>query len=85
MIATRNPHGLSVPLRVGSASSITYGWQMPDYRAYIVGKDGRFQGFEVIDATTDDAAIEAARRFVDGHDVEVWYLDRKIAVLSHKT
>jgi hypothetical protein len=57
---------------------------MPDYRAYIVGRDGQFQGFEVIEAADDDEAVNAARKFVDGHDVEVWHLDRKIAVLSHE-
>ncbi|SFM27251.1 hypothetical protein SAMN03159423_0337 [Bradyrhizobium sp. NFR13] len=57
---------------------------MPDYRAYIVGGDGRFQGFEVIEAADDEEAVNAARKFVDGHDVEVWYLDRKVAVLSHE-
>jgi hypothetical protein len=57
---------------------------MPDYRAYIVGSDGRFQGFEIIDAADDEAAVRAAKKFVDGHDVEVWQLDRKITVLTHE-
>jgi type IV pilus biogenesis protein CpaD/CtpE len=34
---------------------------MPDYRAYIVGSDGRFQGFEIIDAADDEAAVRAAK------------------------
>lgn len=84
MMATRDPHGLSVPSGVATPSSITYGWEMPDYRAYIVGHDGRFQGFEKIDAASDEEAVKKARQFVDGHDVEVWHLDRKIAVLSHE-
>jgi hypothetical protein len=54
---------------------------MPDYRAYIVGDDGHFQASRVIQAPDDDAAVEAAKKFVDGHDVELWHLDRKIAVL----
>jgi hypothetical protein len=49
---------------------------MTEYRAYIVGPDGHFQSFEVITAADDGTAVEVARRFVDGHDVEVWYLDR---------
>lgn len=57
---------------------------MPDYRAYIVGPDGYFQTFEVIIADDDSQAVEIAKKFVDGHDVEVWNLDRKITVLSHK-
>jgi hypothetical protein len=55
---------------------------MKDYRAYIVGPDGHFENFEVIIAPDDEQAIKAARRFVDGHDVELWELDRRIAVLT---
>jgi hypothetical protein len=54
-----------------------------DYRAYIVGHDGHFKTFEVVKADDDKSAVEAARKYVDGHDVEVWDLDRKVAVLSH--
>jgi hypothetical protein len=57
---------------------------MPDYRAYIVGPDGHFRTFEVVTADDDESAIKIARRYVDGHDVEVWELDRKVAVLSPK-
>lgn len=56
---------------------------MPDYRAYIVGPDGRFIAAEVIVAKDDAEALSIAKRFVDGHDVELWHLDRKIGVL-HK-
>lgn len=54
---------------------------MTDYRAYIVGPDGHFQSFEVVIAPDDEQAIKAARQFVDGCGVEVWELDRKVAVL----
>lgn len=57
---------------------------MPDYRAYIVGHDGHFKTFEVIVADDDDQALKLANKLVDGHDVEVWLLDRKIAVLPRK-
>ena len=33
----------------------------------------------------DDVAIEAATRFVDGHDVELCQLYRKVAVFDHQT
>jgi hypothetical protein len=55
---------------------------MADYRAYIVGQDGHFQTFKVVEAENDEAAVSAAKQFVEGHDVEVWYLARKIAVLK---
>jgi hypothetical protein len=57
---------------------------MTDYRAYMIGPDGHFHSFEIITAPDDETAVETAKKFVDGHDVEVWDLDRKIAVLPHK-
>ena len=57
---------------------------MPDYRAYIVGSDGHFKSSEVIIADDDGQAVKIAEKLVDGHDVEVWQLDRKIAALPHK-
>jgi hypothetical protein len=61
---------------------------MPDYRAYIIGLDGRIQkAVELDDCGDDDAAIERAQQLVDGHDVELWQNERKIAcsTASRKT
>jgi hypothetical protein len=55
---------------------------MTDYRAYILGPDGHFKTFEIITAPDDEKAIEAASQFVEDCAVEVWDLDRKVAVLS---
>lgn len=57
---------------------------MPDYRAYIIGTDGNFKTFEVIVADDDEKAVKIAEKLVDRHDVEVWHLDRKIAILPSK-
>ena len=57
---------------------------MTDYRAYIVGTDGHFKSSEVIVAEDDKQAIKIAEKLVDEHSVEVWQLDRKVAVLPHK-
>jgi hypothetical protein len=57
---------------------------MTDYRAYIVGTDGHFKTSEVIVADDDQQALRIAEKLVDGHDVELWHLDRKIAVLPAK-
>ena len=57
---------------------------MPDYRAYIVGTDGHFKSSEIIVADDDSHAVRIAEKLVDGHDVEVWQLDRKLAVLPHE-
>jgi hypothetical protein len=57
---------------------------MPEYRAYLIGPDGHFFSAEAIEAAGDGAAVEAAKPLVDGHDIEVWQRDRKIAVLKHE-
>jgi hypothetical protein len=45
---------------------------MPDYRAYTVGRDGHFIGFESIVCGDDAEAIEQAKRLVGAWDVELW-------------
>jgi hypothetical protein len=55
---------------------------MPTYRAYLINGDNRVSSYRAIDAETDAEALKAARQFVDGCDVEVWYLDRKVGRLA---
>ena len=55
---------------------------MPAYRAYLINVDNRVSSYRAIDAATDAEALTAARQFVEGCDVEVWYLDRKIGRLE---
>ena len=55
---------------------------MPAYRAYFIDKDDRVESFKPVEAESDEEALEAARQFVDGHDVEVWLLDRMVGRLS---
>jgi hypothetical protein len=55
---------------------------MPEYRAYQVGLDGHFVGFEPLVCTDDDQATERARRLVDGHDVELWSGPRFVTRLN---
>ena len=57
---------------------------MPDYRAYLIGFDGRFHKSVVLHAADEAAAIAAARQLIDGQDVELWERDRKIARFEHK-
>jgi hypothetical protein len=57
---------------------------LPDYRAYIVGTDGHFTSSETIVASDDKEAIKIAQKLVDGHDVEVWHMKRKIAFLPRE-
>lgn len=52
------------------------------YRAYLVGANGVFQSAEAFEATSDAAALVHAERFALRGNVEVWQLDRKIALLK---
>ena len=51
---------------------------MPDYRAYIMGTDGHVQNRVDLRCDDDVEAIKLAKQLVDGHDVELWNLDRYI-------
>ena len=56
-----------------------------EYRAYTVGSDGHFIGFEPIVCANDDEATEQAKRLLDGHDIELWNGTRLVAQLPHKS
>jgi hypothetical protein len=56
---------------------------MPEYRAFMVGLNGHFSGFEAMVCDDDVKAIERAKQLVDGHDVELWSGARLIVVLQH--
>jgi hypothetical protein len=56
---------------------------MSDYRIYIVGIDGHFIRAIDLDCASDEAAIESARQFIDGHDLELWQGERKITAFKH--
>jgi hypothetical protein len=57
---------------------------MAEYRAYVVGPDGHFIAAEPLVCADDAEAVEAARRFVDGHDVELWSGVRLVVRLKHQ-
>lgn len=56
---------------------------MPEYRAYFVGDDDHFTGFEGFTSSDDTEATEKAKCLVDGHDVELWSGSRLVVVLKH--
>jgi hypothetical protein len=56
---------------------------MPTYRAYLINRDDRVTSYRPIEAATDEEAMEIAKQFLEGHDVEVWLLDRKVGRLEH--
>jgi hypothetical protein len=53
-----------------------------DYRAFTVGSDGHFIGFEPLICADDAEAIERAERLVDRQDVELWCGDRLVIRLK---
>jgi hypothetical protein len=55
-----------------------------EYRIEVVGVLGNFIRSIRIDCTDDNAAIEAAKQFIDGHDIELWQGDRRITRFDHK-
>jgi hypothetical protein len=57
---------------------------MATYRAYLIDGADRVALYKPIEAKTDAEALDAARQFVDGCDVEVWLLDRKIGRLERE-
>ena len=60
-----------------------YGWQI--YRAFTVGDDGHFTGFEPFVCADDVEAIEKAKRLVGSCDVELWCGDRLVIRLEAKS
>ena len=55
-----------------------------DCRAYVIGPDGHVRDRVDFWCRDDDAAKERAKQLIDGYDVELWQLDRKIAVFYAK-
>ena len=51
---------------------------MAEYRAYIVGDDDQFLGFEEMVCRDDGEAVAKAKRLLDDHDIEVWSGDRLV-------
>jgi len=56
---------------------------MQDYRAFIMGPDGHVQNRVDLRCADDAEAIKVAKQLVDGYDVELWQLDRKIETFTH--
>lgn len=57
---------------------------MDGFYAYIIGPDGHVINRVDLALERQEDAEERARALVDGHDVELWQLDRKLATFRHK-
>jgi hypothetical protein len=55
-----------------------------DYRLYVIGIDGQFIRSIHLDCPNDGAAIESAKQFLDGHDIEPWHGERRVAKFDTK-
>jgi hypothetical protein len=66
------------------AATPTFLWDraMQGYRAFIIGEDGHVKDRVDLVCQDETEARRLARQLVDGHDVELWQLDRKIETLS---
>jgi hypothetical protein len=59
--------------------------EMIGYRAYIIGSDGHIrQRIDLPLCDTDEDAKEQTEKLVDGHDVELWHLDRRVCTFKAK-
>jgi hypothetical protein len=56
---------------------------MQGYRAFIIGEGGHVQDRVDLLCEDETEARRKAQQLVDGHDVELWQLDRKIETFRH--
>ena len=54
-----------------------------DYRAFVIGPDGHVRQRFDLWCATEGEAKERARQLVDGHDVELWRREQRIATFRH--
>jgi hypothetical protein len=57
---------------------------MVEYHVYIIGSDGQFHRSVPLDCADDAEAVKRAKYFLDGHDIELWQLDRKVMMPDHE-
>lgn len=58
---------------------------MNEYRAYFVGLDGHFNGYEPFVCADDEAAIVQAKRLNNKHGIELWSGARFVTRLIPET
>jgi hypothetical protein len=57
---------------------------MSEYRIYVIGLEGHFIRAIQLDCPNDKAAMESAKQFINGHDLELWQGERQIAKFDAK-
>jgi hypothetical protein len=56
---------------------------MIEYRAYILTRDDHIAKAVDLFCKDDETAKERAKQLVNGHDVELWQLGRKVETIKH--
>jgi hypothetical protein len=57
---------------------------MAGYRAYLLDEENHIAASRPIEADSDAEAMEMAKQYVKGNDVEVWLLDRMVGRLARR-
>lgn len=58
---------------------------MSDYRAFLIDANGHVVKRHDFEAADDTQAMTAAELYIDGHDIEIWQLDRIVGKLPRTT
>jgi hypothetical protein len=58
---------------------------MPNYRAYLLDENDHIFRRHDFEAANDTSALETARQYVDGHDVEAWQRTHILGRLTHSS
>jgi hypothetical protein len=53
------------------------------YHAFVIGPDGHVQMRYDLRCASEEEAKQKAEQLVDGHDIELWQRDKKIATFKH--
>jgi hypothetical protein len=61
-------------------SPLGWGNTMQEYRAFVMGPDGHVESRIDLFCENEEVAKERAKQLVDGHDIELWQRDQRIAV-----
>jgi hypothetical protein len=55
-----------------------------EYRVDTLDRGGNLLEEIELNCPDDASAVESAKQFIDGRDIELWRLDRKVATFPHK-
>jgi hypothetical protein len=56
---------------------------MAEYRAYMMGEDGRIRSYRAFVCDGDADALVWAKQLLDGNDIELWSGDRFVIRVNH--